>query len=718
MSKSKKKINVWDHNFASDPGVREAVKTSIINKIEMVRNDRQELEEEWMRFYNMWNVQHDDAHKYQGYAKLYIPEVRKNIEAQARQLTDMAFPEEDFLFCSPGKTGTQKGAEIQLAIRKWQIQQAGLKNKMFVFNRQQCMLGTSPAFVCWDKKVEHAFASMRDPKTGKLKPSRKLVEIYNGPDFRVRDLFKWYSLNAKKFDFTEDGTLEYEVLNQEDLRLLSKAGHLWNIDDLLNGGQDNAYNMSELEKDIRRAEDMGLQITSQGYAGEATLVPENQGTAREGTFLCATVYAKIVCPEACLEDEDPELPIPMKIQIYNNQHIGSVRRNPFWHQKPPYVVGRYIYPNADEFYGQGIPKATQYQQYELNSKAEQAMDSATLALNPIAFIDPALAAQNAQFEVEPGAQWLVNPNGVKLASLPDVSATGYAAMAQMRAQIQDFSDRQPSLPSQLSGKSRTATQAEMVGNIMSVDFKQFQRQNEGDVLQKVMEQWESLTDQNADENQIIMILGRDAMNWKRSVVSKDMYLGDYRYFWHVGADGGSKAIKARQMIDAMKVAGSLPPEAQAKLGFDFAEAYRILWKDIMQLPHSEKVIPDPFALPRQDAEIVLKMIKMGFEAECLPGDDDIQFIRIFGQALGVEKDQETKAELARQIILHQQQLEKKKQLIQQQLLQKQQMAEMMAAQAQQGSSKRKPGSGTQGSGNRTQLSPNASVGDMGSGTRA
>lgn len=705
------KKTVWERNFATNERVREQVKALFAPKLKSVQQQRETLEQDWMRFYNMWNVKHDEYHSYSGQSRLYIPEVRKNVEAQARMLTDTAFPDTDFFDCVPGPTGTYKGASVQKLLARWQMHQAGLRNKFFVFARQECLYGTSPARVTWDEQTQVAFSNARDKKTGKLKMTKKLVELYKGPTFQPRDLMKWYPLNNRKADFREDGCFENLMVDRAFLDTLEKKGMLWNKDEIFQKSSDMAA-LEEMDRDIERAETLGLPIEhDMGYAGTASLHDDDK--EKLGLVLLQEIYTNIVCPEACLEDEDPEKPIPMVVYMFASGHVGYVGRNPYWHQRPPYLVGKYIYPNSDEFYGQGIPKAVQYQQYELNSKAEQAMDSVTMALNPIAIIDPAYVSQQSEFEIEPAAIWFANPAGVKLAQMPDVSPAGYAAIAQLRSQIQDYSDRAPALPAQFQGKSRTATQSEIIDRSMSIDIKQFQAQNEIDVLCPMLEMWQSLTDQYGSETQMIMILGKDASNWKRMAVSKEMYLGDYKYFWKVSSDFGNRTLKSRQMIDMMKVAGSLPPEALQKLNFNFAEAYRILWKDIMNLPDAEKVIPDPLSEPTQDPAICLQMIKMGLEVEILPSDDNRVFMQYYAMHIKEEKDKDLQAELLRQIMLHKQQFELKSQILAQEIQQRQQQ---MMIEQQQSAGKRQ--GGMQGSGNRTQLSPVANTGDQASGVRA
>jgi hypothetical protein len=706
---AKKDKTVWEKNFAENREIREMVADYFIPKLKEVKDNRKELEQSWMRFFKMWNVTHDENHGYSGRAKLYVPEVRKNVEAQARQLTEAAFPNEDFFDVSPGDSGTKDGAQIWKSMMRWYMENTQIRVKYHVFARQETLYGTSPVYIPWNRKVEHAFRSAKDPKTGKIRPTKKQIEIFNGPDFIVKDLFKWYALNPHKADILEDGCAEYQVLNRFDLLLREKNGELYGRKDVEQGNTD-AFRMEELENDIQQAEAIGLQVDNRGYAGEASLRKDEENKANN--YLVCTIYTKMVLPQACEPDEDPRFPISVKIEIYNNEHVGLVRRNPFFHQRPPYLVGKYILPQPDFFYGQGIPWAIQYMQYEINSKAEQSMDSATLSLNPIAIVDPGLAGQTNEFNVEPGAIWWANPQGVKFAQVPDVTATGYAAIGQLRSQMQDYSDRSPALPSQLMGKSRTATQSEMVFDTISTDNKSFQLQNEILVLQPMLEMWESLADQNVNEDQVIMILGARASDWKRALVTKNQTLGSYRYFWKVTNIHQNRQVLARQLIDAIKVAGSLPP--QSGLRFDFGEAYKMLWVDGFGLPDGAKILGLPEDMKSQSPEVEHKMLDMGLEIEVLPHDDDEEHMKSHDKELGELKDEEQKKTLMIHIIKHKQQLQMKMQAIQQQMMQQQMMQQQLI---QQGGQAPKRGQMV-GSGNRTQLSPNANAGDMASGVRA
>lgn len=711
-SSNKKSTSVWDRNFAEDKALGEQIASALVPRIRLTRTNRLPLEEALWRHFNMWLCTKDGYASYNGRAQLYIPEVRKNVEAQARQLTKSAFPSDDCFDVSPGLTGTRRGALAWKSLHQWGMRNSQLPLKYFIAMRQQCLLGTSPIYIPWRKITRKEFRSRRDNKTRKIGPTRQEVELFNGPDFIPRDLFRWYTFNPKKMDLS-DGCFEITAANAHDVKDLARRGLCARSDEVLKSAA-NAYMQEEFSRDVMRAFSEGINIQyNMGYAGEATLKKDVDPNEADRSYLCHTIFVDMVFPEACEPDEDPEIPIPLKIQIWGNNICGLIQRNPFYHQSPPYVVGRYIMPNADEFYGQGIPWATQYMQLEMNSKAEQGMDSATLALNPIAIIDPGLAGESNDFDVMPGAKWLANPAGVKLASLPDVTPTAYQAINQLKMLMENYSDRSPALPPQLLGKSRTATQSEMVFDSLGVDNWLFQLQNEQMILTPMLQQWESLTDQNMDDTMLVMILGRRAGDLKRTLLAKSDVLGRYAYQWKGASSSSNKQVIARQMLDFLKIITSLPPQMVQGLNFNGSEFCKVLYSDLWALPDSDKILGMPEEMITQDAEAENKMVEMGLEIEVLPSDDDEGHMPIHDKGIEAAKTEQEKTILMAHNLEHKKSAEMKKK-IQEQMAQMQAMQQiLMIEQAQQGGQGRK-----RGSGNRTQMSPNASGGDMASGIRA
>ena len=704
-------MNVWTKNFAEIKSVKERIENYFPNKISTVREQRRTLEDDWMRFFNMWSVEHDEFHTYSGNSRLYVPEVRKNVEAQARQLTESAFPNRNFLDVLPGRTGTKKGAIINKNVRKWQIEQAGLRIKFHVFARQQTMLGTSPVYIPWRKETRNVFKHVLGKgASAKVRKKVEEVELFNGPDFIPRDLFKWYTLNPTKPDITKDGCFEIFVLNEMDLK--KRRNEIVGLRDILEGDMD-AFATDELARDVERMENMGIVIGDGGYAGVAELKTDESTVDK--TFMNTTIFTEINLPEATMPGEDPNRPVPVMIELFNRQHAGVIKRNPYFHQSPPYVIGKYIQPNADEFYGQGIPKATQFQQYELNSKAEQAMDSATLALNPLAIIDPGLVDKNTDFVVEPGATWFASPAGIKLTSIPDVSAAGYQAMGILRSQMQEYSDRSPALPPQLLGKSRTATQSNIVSASLQIDIKSFQEANEIQVLNPSMEMWESLTDQYIEEDQVIMIQGNQSSQWMRALISKNASLGRYRYLWKGSTSLQDKSILGRSIIDLLKIVPGLPPEAQARINLNYEEMLKMLWTEAFLMRDADKLFGQR-GIEKTDPILEHKMLLLGIDIEVLVGDDDDLHISTHNQFVLEKKgsNKELADSLTNHILIHQNQKEQKIRLAEERLKLKKAQQAALAQGAQQ--QQKKPTG--QGSGNRTQLSPATTSGNLASGVRA
>lgn len=694
------KKSVWNTNFAANKKINDRITTDLVKLVNRTRDDRNALEEDWLEYFRMWNVQKDEGNGYKGYARLYIPEVRKGIEAQARQHTESAFPNDDYLACAAGKGGTNEGADLQLAFRKFQIEQSRLQWKMHVFNRQKAMFGTAVAFVPWRNEKRRILQSAKGVG-GKIKPKFAETEIFNGPDFEVKSLFNWYALNPLSWDFQKYGCFENTWIDRFELKKRDKAGDVFNRSEL-EEKHGSALGSDELQRFIQMVEASNLVITRDGTAGAVRLPTKDQ--LANNLLLHTKVHCFMELPEACTEDEDPSQPIPVIVDIYNKGHVGNIKRNPFFHQECPYVHGYYIPPNADEFYGQGIPKATKYMQHEVNSKAEQGMDSATLALNPITIIDPALAGNMDEFNVEPGATWWANPQAVKLTSIPDTSPVSYQAVSQLRAQIADFSDLSPALPAQLSGKSRTAYQASIVSSAASVDVKSFQRQDEILVLVPLMHQWESLTDQNVEDKQILHFFGNQFNKAKQVLVMKNKLLGKYLYQWSASSITQNRQILARQMIDFLKVVTTAPPQMLQQLGMNMGEYGRTLWREGMNIPNGDKIFGLSYT-ESTDPNVELEELKEGMEISVSAGDNDALHMKAHDQAMKKgDLDDTEKEEMAAHIAQHVAAIQKKQQAQQQMQLMMQQQQQ---AQQQQGRSR--------GSGNRTQLSPNSSPGDMSSG---
>jgi len=708
--------SVWKRNFAKNAKIRERVKNQLAPITRQLKLDREEMEMDWERFSKMWNVEKDDSSTYNGRAQLYIPEVRKNVEAQTRQLVEAAFPSEDFFDVMPdGPGGTVPGSEMQKQLRLDQIRRADLRIEYHQFCRQKVLFGNSVAKIQWRKETKRVFRNelVGAGKKRKVRPAGKDQTVFDGPEFKPLSMFRWYALDPKAADWRKAGCVEHDVVSMEDLIRSEKRGELVGIDDIKSGNSD-AYKMEELEKDIERMEDRGLQVTNDGTMGVADL-NEKDNLMKKGHILKSQIWTSLYLPEAAEPGEDKDLPIPVVIDIYQNEFVGMIKRNWNYDQEAPYVFDTYITPEAGAgLYGQGIPQAIQYMQYEINSKQEQAMDSATLALNPLMFIDPAMAGNKGSFEIEPGGIWWVNPAGIKPAAIPDLTPVGYQAIAQLRSQIQDFSDQAPALAPQLQGKARSATQADIVDRVLFVDRKSFAMQAEIKVLQPLMEKWEMLTDQHLTEDVVIGVLGAHARNWKRLLITQVGLVGVYRYQWKVASNMQNQAVLTRQLLDMLKIFGTLPPEIMGQMRVSFPAMIKMIWKEGFRLPDADKIFGDELKFGQsQDPELEHKMLKKDLEINVEFSDEDEAHLETHKNFAGQKESDKYIEPLQEHMQKHAMQLQFKRDL-RQRMQQNRQAA--IAAQAN-GQAEQQKG-GSKGSGNRTQLSPAASAGDLGSGTRA
>ena len=217
------------------------------------------------------------------------------------------------------------------------------------------------------------------------------------------------------------------------------------------------------------------------------------------------------------------------------------------------------------------------------------------------------------------------------------------------------------------------------------------------------------------DDMLVMILGRRAGDFKRTLLSRTDLLGRYAYRWKGASANANKQVLGRQMLDALKVLTTMPPPMISQLNFNGSEFFKILWSDIWNLPDADKILGQAEEMVTQDAEAENKMVKMGLEIEVYPMDDDKAHIPIHDGEIGTTKDPTQKMILMQHVLIHKKNDEQKQMQKQQQQQMQQQQQQLQQLQMQALAVKatpKQPAGRSQGSGNRTQMSPNANAGDI------
>lgn len=657
-----------DYNYAKDKDYADEVGKNLLEIFRLVQGDRSEREERWMESYRTWSADSESGDgNYEGRSNLYIPQIRKEVETMTRRILKGIFPD-DYLKADPNHF-----EEEELALVNTQVVRHYLDNVMEFkqsaepWIKQGVVLGTSPLRSFWCKKQNRQFFKERkfktDPQTGALIPYIQTVEKeitrYNAPVARAEDLFNvWvYPVSAREVKDIQIIFARSKVTRKYmEKKKKENTAHFG--DDLPEKGKD-----TDLEFEEHRE-----RMAQFGESGELQAISKDDG------------YYDLL--EAWFDVELPDgTCVPGVVEIINEQLVTRIQCNPFWHQMPPFDFFRYIKGLPGEFYGRGLPEPIVPMQHQLNDVMNQGMDSATLALNNITIINPAFAPNSDSFEIEPGAKWFADPNGVKQFQFPDLSDTAIKNATVIRGMITEMSDNAPQLPDPIAGKARSTGQAQMAINEWQTDLFSFLESITAEGLNPFAKKIHMLLQQNLKDDDIIRVTGKYAGTWINRVVTPEMILGNFSFKWIGALQIENQSVKTQQMLNFVKVYQTLPPEARAGFRINWENFLIKLFRDGFLIKDTTNIIETARLNSSVDPVLEGRILDLGGHIKVQEMDDDEAHIAVHTQkirSLDPKKDLYKLAVLNRHLRQHQAQLQQKRAAQQQaMMMQQMQMAQMM-----------------------------------------
>lgn len=622
----------YGKNYAGKTEIAERALRHCIDTVIQAKTNRKSKEMEWLEDLRLWSNQISDAQMYQGRSNLFVPELHNQTESAVSRFQQGLFPNDDYLHCLPLQGTLEDDAKkIQEAVFYELDYKNNLPEISERYQRQKVLYGT--AFFRGHYVDEQRKIFVRNKKGG---TEMRQVPKFRGVKWNVCDTFRVYvypetvvSIDQASMVFEED------FVKLRDL----KANPLYEVP-------------SDLQEVASDLEDYSWVDTTRmsmaNLASASALRPQAVHIIE-----CWTDF-DIVTGEFC----------PCVITIANCNRVIRVQKNPFWHQMSPYLAGRYVKAPGGEFYGRSLPERLRSLQYMMNDLANQTMDSLTYSLNPICLIDPGFAGDVNSFKLQPGAKWFASPQGVDFKNFPDVSVAGFQGMQQIRGLIQQFSDLAPSVAPQLSGKVRSATQAQAVQSEVSSNMKNMIRGDEYDVLSQMGKMTHILLQQFAgDDTYQILVQGPDKGSWISKNVRPEDLVGDVHFIWRGSSAAEKTAIRSQQLLGffnmAVNMAALMPDQVDlpalykmvAKEGFDL-ELDEIFTKD----KQSKTVDPELENLALdQEQEVVVNL-----------GDNFQVHMESHQVGAKAAKTYEAKLAYARHMEKHQVQEQAKQMLLQQQ----------------------------------------------------
>jgi hypothetical protein len=513
-------------NYASDDGVRARIVKEIIPLVDAIRHNRQALNQQWHTLLKVWTLEHENP-GYRGRSNVYMPAGKKGAETIVSQLVSGTFPGEDNfgVIARDPKLATQ-ALNVKEVLKHRIDGTAKLRTSAEPFYRQLVLTGNSPVKVQYRRKIIKHSRDRKGPKP---------TVLFDSPVFEPIDSANFY-VYPETVNRLSDAEIVFEDFTLPLATILRRA-------------HDGFYDKGEAEVCGKgqgrssRIEAENAKLAAQELA--ANRYDNHGGWSRvDGT----EIWMDFDPMAKSKEDEiDPE---PFVITVTASGHVLRAIKNPYWHKRPPFLLGR-MGTMQGRIYGTGFVEAIRQLNILLNDQTNQAMDCATYTLNPVVMTNPNYVL-GALSQMEPGVQWLVTDinAAVRFDRPPgDLIQGGSILTTQTQAWINDFIGAPPVLQGGASpGRAqKTATGLNVAQTNARLPLQEIVRLCEEDVWSPNLGMFNSLDQQYADDDLMVPSDGRRVL----LRIPPDELAGDWLFDWMASTQTNNQAIKGSQISEAL-----------------------------------------------------------------------------------------------------------------------------------------------------------------------
>lgn len=535
-------------NFADDQKTRQWLEDNLLGLLEQVRSEGAGMREEWAKVRRMANLTRDEGQAYEGRSDAYLPVYQRALETRVSHTSRGLFPTDTYIDATPVKPEFEQNSP---AMKAWMMHQlereAKIRSELKPWLRSLFNYGFAVGKVWWEKPL----VPRKQTRITRLPGIEEVLMNYGGGDawvgqgarFKARSPFSWYiwPLTVNSID---EASLVFEDIqvSKQFVMDMAKKGIWKNAEDIINNS------------DVPDADaDMQEQLAE--VASTATTAAQlKQGELAHWVYL-TECWLRMPVPDALyLPNEERGCAVPVKVVVAGG-HIVEVRRNPFWHQRPPYLLKR-LNENPDSFYATGMGRASLSLQHLINDFVNQTNDNGIYGLNPVIKYNPNVIVGPLE-PLEPGRMWpMTDTEGVKF-DRPPVEQLQYGLMLanQFISYLQDMSGAPAVLQGSGSkGGAKTATGAQILQGNVKGDLQDIIEDIELQVLQPLMEMIHMLGQQYESPERWLAVSGGEKMQFTR-----DMLEGEYLWRWVASTQTVNQQMRAQQSIQFVQLAASLAP---------------------------------------------------------------------------------------------------------------------------------------------------------------
>lgn len=541
-------------NFAENEEAKQWIELNVVSLIKHVRGEYGAMHTEWGNIRRMTNMTRDSNAKYNGETQAYLPVYQRALETRVAHTSRGLFPTDTYIDVSPtkpevpGSMMPSLGDTNRESVKAWMMWQletsAKLRSELKPFIRNLFNYGVSIGKTWWEKPP----VDQRSTKMQTLQGIDQLLHNYGqypwqceGLRFRSRNPFAWYVWPVSVNNLGEASLIFEDIQVSRQFVQEMKAKGVWkNCDDVL----ATSFNDTETNNYIQEA-------LGELHNSVETAVDYRQGELADWRYV-QECWLRMPVPAALYRDgEIKGGNVPVKVVICGGK-VLEARRNPFWHQQPPYLMMRLNEVN-DSFFSVGMGRAAASLQYLINDLANQTNDNGIYALNPVVKYNPNLIVGPLE-PLQPGRMFpMTDVTGMEFDRPPiEQVQYGMQLINVLISYLNDMSGAPPILQgSGDRGAGKTATGAQTLQLNAKTELQDIIEDIEQRILQPLMIMAHSLGQQYERQDRWFAISGGQKLQFKPGMLESD-----FSWKWVASSQSINQQMRAQQTAQFLQMASN------------------------------------------------------------------------------------------------------------------------------------------------------------------
>ena len=578
-------------NYAIVPSTMNRAKEIVHDGLAAAREARGNIHDHWERQLNAYfSIRH--RKNYYGRANVVDPEPYRAIETIYARMVRPILGQQPWVRGLPGPgehMADARQAELNDHLIQYQIMKGSRSGAILRSDmKSNLTLGTSVLKAWWDTKTVKR--KKVDPQTGKVFFERQ--KVWAGTNLRCVDIDNFFVAHPVQGEsvMDQDYVIERRRVTKHELQQLEAAGTIPEGTVGRIPEKEFVSRIHDEEDVLRQARAEALEVEYEPTQAKNPPIKAIDLSIYEGKF---DLYGKGEVLECW-------------IWVVGKDHVILVSENPYRHGKRTYVSSQAVLVPGS-FYGLSPISPILDLWAELNDLHNMGLDSAVLSLNPAIKIGAGAGVSMKKWVLAPGSFLPCNDSSqVEAFVLPPMTAVAHEAMTPIRSMMRETTSATDLLQAQSQGGIDKATI--YTGAVQEANARIAMTITE--YAQKMEDIWDlawGMTQQYADKNMTVRILGREGFEWI-PVRPEDI---QYSMDWTSTAATNIGSALTRGLGIERFMTTMTPLALQGSIQLNLEELAKVWWEEIGLGDSSRIIAPKgPQPMDPEQENLMLTMRQM------------------------------------------------------------------------------------------------------------